>query len=121
MNRLRNIAIAFSCLTCAATPGPAAAAHTAAKPATRTVQVSLSEWQVQLVPERVPPGPVVFQVTNAGKIPHGFEVEGPRLEQATPQIQPGATTTLAVTLRAGRYEVYCPVGKGSHKMLGMRN
>jgi hypothetical protein len=86
-----------------------------------TVKVSLSEWKVQLTPARVPAGPVVFEVSNAGTIPHAFEVEGRGLEKSTPQIQRGATATLRLDLRAGSYEAYCPVGKGSHKMLGMMN
>src|SRR5436309_4764130 len=87
----------------------------------RTVKVNLSEWKIQLAPNRVRPRPVVFEVTNAGVVPHAFEVEGGRLETSTPQIRPGASATLSLDLRAGSYEVYCPVGKGSHKMLGMMN
>ena len=94
-----------------------AQAHEISRP--RTVQVKLSEWKVALTPNEVPPGPVVFQVTNSGSIPHAFEVEGRGLEKSTPQIQPGATLTLDIALDSGRYEAYCPVGKGSHKMLGM--
>jgi hypothetical protein len=86
-----------------------------------TVKVNLSEWRVQLNPPSIPPGLVVLEVTNAGSIPHAFEVEGRGLEKSTTQIQPGATATLKLELSAGRYEVYCPVGKGSHKMLGMTN
>jgi hypothetical protein len=91
------------------------------KPVPSTVRVGLSEWKVQLTPARVPAGPVIFEVTNDGGIPHAFEFEGRGLEKSTPQIQPGATATLKVDLPAGRYEAYCPVGKGSHKMLGMVN
>ncbi len=104
-------------LPCLASPYAA----TAEKPKPSTVRVSLSEWKVQLSPARVPPGPVVVEVTNAGTIPHAFELEGRGLEKSTPQIQPGATTRLSLDLRAGSYEAYCPVGKGSHKMLGMLN
>src|SRR6266516_4715903 len=91
------------------------------KPMPSTVKVSLSEWKVQLAPTRVPPGPVIFEVTDAGTIPHAFEIEGRGLERSTPQIEPGASATLKLDLRAGSYEAYCPVGKGSHKMLGMMN
>ena len=91
------------------------------KSAGGTVKVSLSEWKVQLTPARVPPGAVTFEVSNAGSIPHAFEVEGRGLEQRTAQIQPGTTATLKLDLRAGSYETYCPIGKGSHKMLGMMN
>jgi hypothetical protein len=95
--------------------------QSAVKPTGGTVKVSLSEWKVQLTPARIPPGPVVFEVRNDGTIPHAFEVEGHGLEKSSPQIQPGTTATLKVDLRAGSYEAYCPVGKGSHKMLGMMN
>jgi hypothetical protein len=95
--------------------------RTAEKAVASTVKVNLSEWKVQLSPARIPAGPVTIEVKNGGTIPHAFEVEGPGLEKSTPQIQPGATATLTVNLRTGSYETYCPVGKGSHKMLGMMN
>ena len=91
----------------------------AEKPVASTVKVDLSEWNVQLSPASVPPGLVIFEVSNVGKIPHALEVEGGGIEKSMPQIKPGATATLKVDLPAGSYEAYCPVGKGSHKMLGM--
>jgi hypothetical protein len=106
----------------AASPGFASSyGRTAKKAVASTVNVNLSEWKVQLSPARVPAGSVTIEVKNAGTIPHAFEVEGRGLEKRTPQLQPGATATLVLDLRAGSYEAYCPVGKGSHKMLGMRN
>jgi plastocyanin len=83
------------------------------------LNVKLSEWKVELSEPRIPAGSVTFTVTNAGSIPHAFEVEGQGIEKETPQIQPGATATLTLTLKPGRYEVYCPVGDDSHKKLGM--
>jgi len=103
-------------LICLASPS-----HASGNSVPDTVKVNLSEWIVRLTPARVPPGPVVFEVSNDGAIAHAFEVEGAGLEKRTPQIQPGTTATLKVDLRAGNYEAYCPVGKGSHKMLGMIN
>jgi len=91
------------------------------KPKPSTVQVTLSEWEVSLAPKTVPPGPVVFEVTNSGKVPHELEIEGSGVEKSTSRVMPGNKTTLMVDLRAGSYEAYCPVGKGSHKMLGMTN
>jgi len=90
-------------------------------PKPTTVQVSLSEWKVSLTPKAVPPGPVVLEVTNSGKVPHALEIEGRGIEKSTSRIMPGASATLTVDLRGGTYEVYCPVGKGSHRMLGMTN
>jgi len=89
------------------------------QPVPSTVKVNLSEWKVQLIPAKVPTGPVIFEVRNAGTVPHALEIEGRDLEKSTVEIKPGATATLKLDLRAGSYEAYCPVGKGSHKMLGM--
>ena len=83
------------------------------------VTVQLSEWKVALSQETVAAGPVTFIVTNSGQIPHAIEVAGAGFEQEIETIQPGATGTLTVTLKPGRYEVYCPIGDGSHKKLGM--
>jgi plastocyanin len=83
------------------------------------VSVKLSEWKVELSQASVAAGTVTFAITNAGSIPHGFEVEGKGIEKEIATIQPGATDTLTVTLKPGTYEVYCPVGEDSHKKLGM--
>ena len=88
-------------------------------PITRSVGVQLSEWKITLLQSTIAPGLVAFVITNTGNIPHAFEVEGQGIEQETPLIQPGATDTLTLTLKPGRYEVYCPVGEDSHKKLGM--
>lgn len=111
-------------LLCVALVVPSASSpygYTNPSPTPSTVKVNLSEWKVQLDPAKVPPGPVVFEVTNTGTIAHAFEVEGRRLEKSTPRIQPGASVTLKLDLPAGSYETYCPVGKGAHKMQGMMN
>ena len=83
------------------------------------VTARLSEWKVELSEATVPEGAVTFTVTNAGSIPHGFEVEGRGLEQQTALLQAGSSATLTVTLQPGTYEIYCPVGEDSHKKLGM--
>src|SRR2546426_7807481 len=41
------------------------------------------------------------------------------MEKETDEIQPGSSATFTLTLKLGTYEVYCPVGEGSHKKLGM--
>src|SRR5262249_53330703 len=103
-----------------ASPGLAAATGSpAANANAKAVKVTLSEWKVQLSPDEIPAGPVEFEVSNTGSIPHALEVQGHGLERKTAQIPAGATATLQLDLAAGRYEAYCPVGKGSHKMLGM--
>lgn len=103
-------------LVCAA--GLGAAWHRGAHAPTR-LSVRLSEWKVELSQPTIPAGTTRFAITNAGSIPHGFEVEGQGVEQETALIQPGASDTLTLTLKPGRYEAYCPVGADSHKKLGM--
>src|SRR5690348_10401168 len=85
-----------------------------------TISVRLSEWKVELSRVAVGPGPVSFIVKNTGTIPHQFEVEGKGIEKQTPQIAPGDSAVITVTLKEGEYEVYCPVGDGSHEKLGMK-
>jgi plastocyanin len=95
------------------------AATPLAASAQTTTAVKLSEWKVELASGTVPAGAVTFNVTNAGTIPHAFEVEGRGVERELPLLQPGQSASLTLTLRPGRYEVYCPVGGDSHKSLGM--
>src|SRR2546426_6130119 len=83
------------------------------------VSAKLSEWKVELSERSIAAGTVTFTVANVGSIPHAFEVEGQGIEQETTVIQPGSSATLTLTLEPGTYEVYCPVGKDSHKKLGM--
>lgn len=95
----------------------AAAALQAAPP--HDVTVELSEWRVSASPASTAAGVTRLIVRNTGSVPHGVEIEGNGLEKRIALIQPGATDTLTVTLKAGLYELYCPVGSGSHKKLGM--
>src|SRR3989442_1283060 len=83
------------------------------------VSVRLSEWKVELSQQTIAAGAVRFAVTNAGSIPHGFEVTGQGLEKEIETIQPGSSDTLTLSLKPGSYELYCPVGDDSHKKLGM--
>jgi hypothetical protein len=83
------------------------------------ITVRLAEWKVELGSASVPAGTIAFNITNAGAIPHAFEVEGGGVEKETAVVPPGGTTSLTLMLRPGQYEVYCPVGEDSHKKLGM--
>ena len=111
----RNVAgLLVAALAFAGTPANRSAGDPAA------VSVKLSEWKVELSQNSITAGPVTFNVTNTGSIPHAFEVEGQGIERETIVIQPGSSATLTLTLKPGTYEVYCPVGNDSHKKLGMQ-
>ncbi|HEX7939676.1 MAG TPA: cupredoxin domain-containing protein [Gemmatimonadaceae bacterium] len=112
--------ILVAAVLCAGAAPSALALPSPRVPDPAPVTAKLTEWMVQLSQSTVRSGAVTFAVTNAGSIPHQFEVEGRGLEKETALIQPGATDTLTLTLKPGTYEVYCPVGRGSHEMLGMK-
>jgi uncharacterized cupredoxin-like copper-binding protein len=48
---------------------------------------------------------------------HALEISGPGVDQSTDDIAPGAGASLTVTLRAGSYDIFCPIA--DHKSLGM--
>jgi hypothetical protein len=78
------------------------------------IAVSLVDGEIQM-PDTLPAGPVIFEVTNNGTEEHGFEIEGQgELEN---DLQPGETASLEVDLAPGEYYVYCPVG--DHASMGM--
>jgi plastocyanin len=64
-------------------------------------------------------GTYEFRVTNSGTIAHALEIEGNGVEEKTGDIQPGAGTTLRVTLaKDGSYQLYCPID--GHRSQGMK-
>lgn len=84
----------------------------------KDVQVTLVDYGIRM-PAALPPGQVTFNVTNAGAHEHSFEVEGAGVEKKLdPPLQPGQSAKLVVDLRAGTYEVYCPVA--DHERRGMK-
>jgi plastocyanin len=62
-------------------------------------------------------GGVTVTVTNDGQTTHALEIEGQGVEKKTGDIAAGSSAKLTVTLKAGKYEMYCPID--GHKKLGM--
>lgn len=83
------------------------------------VSVTLSEWKLRVSRDTVRAGIVNFEVTNSGTINHALRVAGPEVDKKTRDIAKGEIATLTLTLKAGTYELYCPLSEGSHKMAGM--
>lgn len=74
-----------------------------------TVNVRLTEYRIQM-PRRLPAGPTVFRVHNAGAMEHNFSVEGRNVSESFGLDLPqGRTRGLRVVLHPGHYKVYCPV------------
>lgn len=89
--------------------------------AAQQVSVTEGEWYVRLDPSTVRPGRITFNIRNEGKALHAFELENGNVEERSADIQPGESTTMTVTLPAGEYTAYCPIGnhegRGMHTML----
>jgi uncharacterized cupredoxin-like copper-binding protein len=85
--------------------------------ANRSVDVKLTEYKIEM-PALIGAGATTFNVTNAGKETHGFEIEGSGIEKALkPRLKKGESGSLQVDLKPGTYKVYCPVF--GHKRHGM--
>jgi uncharacterized cupredoxin-like copper-binding protein len=89
---------------------------TTAKPAATKVPVSETEFKITLASTNFKAGEITFEVNNDGKIPHDLAIKG--TSDKTKLIQPGGTAELKVTLKPGKYELYCTVP--GHEAAGMR-
>lgn len=88
---------------------PAAASASGTK-----VTVTATEFHFKLSRSTVPHGKVTFVLVNKGHVNHDFKIDGKK----TPQIAPGKTATLVVTLKKGTYSYVCTVP--GHAAAGMK-
>ena len=86
---------------------------------TPAVAVTLSEWKIVMARDTVPAGAVTFRVKNAGTMTHSFYVTGDKVDKGSADIPAGQEASLTVTLKAGTYEVFCPMSDETHKKAGM--
>ncbi len=102
-----------------AKPGEEEASQPAGAPVAK-VAVSETDYKLKPATPRVAKrGIVEFEVSNDGKVVHSLEIEGPRGEAETAEIQPGSRARVKVDLsKPGTYEMYCPVD--GHKQMGMK-
>jgi len=89
---------------------------TTAKPAATKVPVSEVEFKITLASTNFKAGEITFEAKNDGKIPHDLAIKG--TSDKTRLIPPGGSAELKVTLKAGKYELYCTVP--GHEAAGMR-
>ena len=88
---------------------------TTAKPAETKVPVSETEFKIA-ASTNLETGEITFEVKNDGKIPHDLAIKG--TSDKTKLVPAGGTAELKVTLKAGKYELYCTVP--GHEAAGMK-
>jgi uncharacterized cupredoxin-like copper-binding protein len=120
--------IAFRALTTLASTGALFVAGTSvadahvqahsvkAHAAATTITVAATEYKFKLsTMTAAKPGAVTFKVSNKGKQPHDFKING----KVTKMLSPGASQSLTVTFaKAGSYPYLCTVP--GHAQLGMK-
>jgi len=85
---------------------------------TTTVKAVETDFHIALSKKSFRPGRYTFVAENKSKITHALAISGPGLKNAaTPDIAPGKSVDLKVTLKRGKYDIFCPVP--GHKALGM--
>ena len=85
----------------------------------QSVTVTLTEWKMGTSKDTVNAGAVTFRVSNGGSMNQELYVKGSGVDKGTRELAKGESASLTVTLKAGTYELYCPLSDGSHKMAGM--
>jgi uncharacterized cupredoxin-like copper-binding protein len=64
-------------------------------------------------------GKVTLEMANPSSVPHGIAVKGNGIDKKGPTASSqGTASKIAVTLKAGKYEFYCPVD--GHEQAGMK-
>jgi uncharacterized cupredoxin-like copper-binding protein len=82
------------------------------------VTVTATEFKLALPSTNLKPGSYTFTMDDAGKATHAIEIQGPGVNGAkSDAVGPGGKATLTVTLQAGTYDMWCPVG--NHRAAGM--
>ncbi len=94
------LAVALIAAACSGGGGDGAgtgAGSEAAAAATAKIAVTLSDFKIDPSAIQVPAGqPLEFDVSNQGQSPHTFAVVVDGQQQATGEIAPGSTDTLAI-------------------------
>jgi plastocyanin len=82
------------------------------------VSVTLSDFTISLDEDNFPAGAYELDIVNEGGSTHNVTVERDgTVTTATDGIDPGGSTTLAVTLETGEYVIYCSIA--NHRAMGM--
>jgi uncharacterized cupredoxin-like copper-binding protein len=88
--------------------------------ASGTVDLTATDFKFDPSDPTVKSGNVTFNMKNDGQVTHSLEIEDvtPGHDQEIEgDVSPGSSGTLAVNLKPGKYEFYCPIA--NHKEMGM--
>jgi uncharacterized cupredoxin-like copper-binding protein len=86
------------------------------KPTATKVPVSETEFKITLGSTDLKAGEITFDVKNVGQIPHDLAIK--ETGDKTKEIPAGGTAELKVTLKPGKYELYCTIP--GHEAAGMK-
>lgn len=117
MKLAASLIAAFALLAagCGADEGDTAAETQASG---ETVQISETEFKLDPASVKLDAaGTYTFHVVNDGGTTHALEIEGEGVEEESDELGPGDSADVTVELKAGTYELYCPIG--NHREQGM--
>jgi uncharacterized cupredoxin-like copper-binding protein len=90
------------------------------KPTPQTLTFTETEFKIDTASTALKAGDYVFDVQNQGKFPHDLHIatsDGTELAHSD-LLQPNASGTFQVTLKAGTYTIWCAVD--GHRARGMQ-
>jgi len=102
------------------TPSGTGANSAPASPTVTGTKVTATEkeYSIALSTTTFAPGVHTFEVVNQGGMVHNLTIKGPGVDaEASPDVQPGASGQVTVTLQQGSYELWCSID--DHKAFGM--
>lgn len=97
----------------------AAVAISSTTAAAQAVPVTLSEFKIEMGRDTVNAGTVKFNIKNEGSTTHALYIKGEGANKGSREIAAGESASFSLPLKAGTYEVYCPLADLSHKKAGM--
>jgi uncharacterized cupredoxin-like copper-binding protein len=98
---------------------PAATTGGGASSASGTVDLTATDFKFDPSEPSVKSGNVTFNLKNDGQTTHSLEIEdvNGQDQELEGDVSPGSNGTLAVNLKPGKYEFYCPID--NHRDMGM--
>src|SRR3954451_9724752 len=108
--RLSLVLVVLACV--------AASSRSAAATTSRNVGVTETEYRITLGRATVPHGRITFSIANFGQDDHNLKVARHQIGYGfSGRVPAGARSHFTVTLRPGRYNLYCSIP--GHRAMGM--